>query len=172
MKLKIGKIQGIFAKNPFFWINSRNSVKNSSKFLKKTQAFPQKTRGFAKSTWFLLTKNVQKKPVLMPLSKRTRSCSWPPPLARFHSWWKKAVVYRKVGNRFCLSDQTWCKMWLASLLSRSPDLGGNEISSLPRWKRMSVEVMPSVKPSTSTTQGSLTILILLVVLDSSKGGAG
>ena len=37
---------------------------------------------------------------------------------------------------------------------RSPDLGGKLISSLPRWKRMSVEVIPMETPHTLIVEGS------------------
>ena len=43
---------------------------------------------------------------------------------------------------------------------RSPDLGGKLISSLPRWKRMSDDVIPMFTPHTQIVDGSDTHLML------------
>ena len=42
---------------------------------------------------------------------------------------------------------------------RSPDLGGKLISSLPRWNRISVEVIPMETPHTLIIDGSDTNLM-------------
>ena len=55
---------------------------------------------------------------------------------------------------------TWVSRWEARRAIRSPDLGGKLISSLPRWKRMSDDVIPMFTPLTLIVEGSDTYLML------------
>ena len=73
IKLKIGKIQGILGENPFFWVNSSNSVKNSRNSL-KTQAntwknsshFPKNSR-FCQVDLVFITEKRPKKSLAYPI---------------------------------------------------------------------------------------------------------